>query len=641
MIGTRGMTTALPRTRRALLGRAAALGLVLAASSAWAQETDRTETNRAALRGIGDLARALLGEAPPPDNRAAGPDGSVVVTDAGLLDLHFRDADIRAILELLSYQARTNIVSSTSVVGRISANLYSVTLPEALDAILTPNRFEHRRVGNTIFVGTADEVSANAPPPETRVFKLRYLSRSEAVAAITPVLSSKGSVTAAQSTGTGGGSGSSGSGSSSGVEGGDATVEYVLVTDHPDRHERVAHLLAQLDQRPRQVLIEATILRATLNEDNQFGVDFTMLGGMDFQNVGSTSDASTNIMTGQTPPNELQHTTFNTNTNLIQNSIPAGFTFGLIKDSIAGFIRALEEVTDVSVVANPKIVALNRQEGEVIIGRRDGYVTTTVTETAAVQKIEFLETGTQIKFRPVINDDGTVRLNIRPKDSNGGLTAANLPFEETTEAHADILVNDGHTILIGGLFRERTVQSRSQVPIVGNIPLIGLAFQKQSNETVREEVIILLTVHVLKDSAQEHARYEALLDDVERVRVGSRKGLLATGRERLAQAYYQEALKQADRGEHERALLNVRMALHNQPRHFAALKLFEELQGRRMWDNEGSRTRPFLLELIQESPPRDPRHGLPTLGRPPSDLDLYRQAGPIEPPPDRPPEENP
>ena len=307
------------------------------------------------------------------------------------------------------------------------------------------------------------------------------------------------------------------------------------------------------------------------------------------------------------------------NTAFTQNVQGGGLTVGIINNSVAVFLRALEETTDVAVVANPKIIALNKQEGEVIVGRRDGYLTTTVTETAAIQTVEFLETGTQIRFRPVINDDETVRLAVHPKDSNGGLTGANLPFEETTEAQADLLVNDGGTVLIGGLFRERTVGGRSQIPLLGDIPGAGVLFGSRNNQTVREEVIILLTVHVLKDTPQEREEFRALLEDVERIRVGSRKGLMCTGRERLAQAYYHEALRQLELGCTDRALLNVRMALHNQPKMLPAIKLKEELLCRRMWDADGGRMRSFTWDLIRrESIPCGPLP--PMFGRPSPEL---------------------
>jgi type IV pilus assembly protein PilQ len=541
-----------------------------------------------------------------PAEAAAEPNAAVpaevAARDSGLLDIHVRNVSLAALLELLSYEARANIVTSTSVNGRVSANLYGVTLEQALDALLTPNQYAYQVAGGTVFVGTPAEISALRPPPETRLFRLRHVQPDEAAQAVKAVLSPGATVVEGGREAAGGsGSSTSSGGSSTGTapdDAGPTTGGYLIVTDLPDRLSAVQRLLAEIDQRPRQVLIEATILRATLNESNQFGIDFVVLGGVDFQNVHGTSNASADLQLGALPSSRLQHTTINANTRFANNVAAGGFTFGLIRDNIATFIRALEEVTDVVVVANPKIVSLNRREGQVIVGRRDGYLTTTVTQTAAIQTVDYLETGTQLRFRPTINDDGTVRLSVHPKDSNGGLTAANLPFEETTEAHADILMNDGDTVLIGGLFRERTVGSKSQVPGLGNLPLLGLLFQSRNDQTVREEVIILLTIHVLKGTAEEAEQFRGLIQDVERIRVGIRQGLLGTGRERLAQAHYREALRQLGRGKSGLALLNARMALSNQPRFLPAIRLKEQLLDQRVWDDEGSRMRTFIWRLL-------------------------------------------
>ncbi len=585
------------RTRRlftpaALLGFVALFAGGLPAGAQPSQQLPPA-ANELQVEEVAEQARAAAGEAsadnPAPAETAsdAGP-VSVEQSVAGLLDVHVRDIDIGTLLEMLSYEAQRNIVSSASVHGQVSANLYGVTLEEALEAVLRPNNYIFHKNGTTIFVGKPEEIDGLLPPPEPRVFKLKYIPAGEAIGAVKATLGSDVEVVKGDAEDDAGSEGMTRAG-----------LEYIIVTAREDDLARVADILAQLDLRPRQVLVEATVLRATLNEDNQFGIDFTMLGGVDFQDVSSTSNASADLTTGQLPPNDLQSTTFNVNTAFNANFPAGGFTFGLIKDSIGGFVRALEDVTDVVVVANPKIVALNRQEAQVIVGRRDGYVTTTVTETAAIEKIEFLETGTQVRFTPLINEDGTVRLFVHPKDSNGGLTAANLPFEETTEAQADVLIDDGDTILIGGLFRERSLNSQSQVPVLGNVPGLGLLFGNRFDQTTREEVVILLTVHVLKETEREQAYFRGLLEDIERVRVGHRRGLLGSGRERLAQAFYHEALEQLAAGDHDRALLNLYMTLHNQPRMLPALKLREKLLNKRYWSEEGWRMRTFTLGLLQ------------------------------------------
>lgn len=572
-------------------------------------------------------------EAPPDpeENTASTPveDNEVVVAPTGLLDVHLRDIEVTAALQMLSYESRTNIVCGPGVNGKTSANLYSVTLKEALRAILTPGNFAFRMEGRTIFVGTQAEIAAQLPPAETRIFRLNYIGTGEAAAAIRSLLGEGANVVEPGSkSGGGGGGGASGGesgggggafGAASGSKqggGGPISGDYVIVSDQQARLSAVEKLLEQLDVRPRQVLVEATMLRATLGEDNRHGVDFTLLGGVDFENVSSTSNAGSDVTTGALPPDKFQQTVMNVGTDFAGAVQGGGFRFGIIHNNVAAFVRALESVTDVTVVANPKVVALNRQEGEVIVGRRDGYLTTTVTQTAAIQSVEFLETGTQIRFRPTIGEDGSVRLEVHPKDSNGGLTAANLPFEETTEAHADVLLRDGHTVLIGGLFRERTVTSSERLPLIGSIPIAGLLFQNNANTSSREEVIILLTVHVLKDTESEMRRHEALLEDIERVRIGARRGVLGIGRERLANAFYQEALSRFDKHEYDLAMLNVEIALHNQPRHHQALLLKERLMGRRLWEDEGTRMRRFAIDLIDSERGQPPDEFPQRYGRP-------------------------
>jgi len=295
-----------------------------------------------------------------------------------------------------------------------------------------------------------------------------------------------------------------------------------------------------------------------------------------------------------------------------------------IKDHVAVFLRALEQVTDAVVLANPKILALNKQRGQVIVGRRDGYLTTTVTETQAIQTVEFLETGTQLIFRPFIGKDGDIRMELHPEDSIGGLTAANLPFETTTELTTNIQCRDGETILIGGLFREATTDTRSQVPLLGDIPGLGQAFRSKRDTTQWEEVIILLTVRIVKDEDAYAAAGRRQMEDIERIRVGLRRGLMWHGRERLAQAHYQRALEHFADGDSQRALWETRMALHNMARLLPAIRLKEEIQNRRAWDDEGSVSRDFVARLIlaESAPgvevPRFGRPGPPFVG--PEDL---------------------
>jgi len=526
--------------------------------------------------------------------------------------MHLSGVPLADALRMLSEPTRRNIILANGANGTVSCSLYNVTFEQALDAMLVSNGMGYRIEGEFIYVHPAEEIQKIAKSRRVltaRVFRLTYVNAATAKDLIAPLLTpevGKISLTPPASKGLGGGNSTAGSsGTGSGSNGpetqGDALAssDAILVTDYADVLDKIGRVLSDLDSRPKQVLVEATIMRATLNEDNALGIDFTTVGGVDFGALASTSPGAQSITTGNVATPDLQNTAFTVRTNLNQSVPNGGFTFGIIKDQVGVFIRALESITDTNVLANPKILALNKQIGQVVVGRRDGYLTTTITETTAVQQVQFLETGTVLTFRPFIGDDGTVRMEIHPKDSTGGLTSSDLPFEQTTEVTTNVLVKDGNTILIGGLFREVSTSTRGQVPGLGNLPGIGALFRTTRDTTVREEVIILLTVHIVKGDADQAANRE-LYEDTERFRVGMRRGMQWYGRERLAEAHYQQAVQDLAAGHVDRALFNAELAMHNYPRHAPAAKLAEKIRRSRTWECEASSVRSFVNDRIAE-----------------------------------------
>ena len=540
--------------------------------------------------------------------------------------MHVSGLPLADAIRMLSEPTKRNIILGPGATGTVGATLYDVTFEEALNAMLVSNGLGYREQGNFIFVHTLDEIDRivkSSKRIETRVFRLSYVKALMVKDMIDPMKSADGVITVTTES-------KIGLGDESGLTetGGDdsAQPEILVVRDYIDVITEMEHVIRELDRRPKQVLIEATILRASLNESNALGIDFTTVGGIDFSQLGSTSNAAQSITTGNTPPAFLNDTTLTARTDF-NGAVPAGgFTFGILKDQVGVFIRALEQVTDTNVIANPKVLALNKQPGQMLVGNRDGYLTTTITETTAVQNVEFLETGTLLSFRPFIGEDGYVRMEIHPKDSTGGVTAANLPFESTTEVTTNIMVKDGHTILIGGLFREVTTASRSQVPGLGDLDFLGPLFRSTNDNTIREEVIVLLTVRIVKEP-NDYAAGERLYEDVERIRMGARKGTQGLGRERLAEYHYGKALEYFEIGEMGKAQFYARLALNSHPQHTHARKLLEQIEGKREWESEASSIRSVVRDMIREDRNEAAR---PPHGRPGPPFDLPELGAPSE-----------
>lgn len=531
-------------------------------------------------------------------------DAQVSMNDAGTVEIHVNDAALVEVLRMLSLQSQKNIIASKEVGGKVTANLYGVTVREALDAVLHANGYAYREKGNFIYVYTAKEIAEiekQERQPVTELFRLFYTPAGNAVNVIKPVLSNEAQVSfsAPAMVGIEASQTEAGGDSHSGEE-------IIVVSDYPENIDQVRKVLKELDRRPQQILIEATIVRAALTEDNALGVDFTVLGGVDFAGItsagSSTGAALGGAILNQPSASGVVDAGYAGAGTGFTGSMPSGgMKVGLVSNNIAVFLTALESVTDTTVLANPKVLALNKQRGEVIVGRKDGYLTTTVTESSSVQTVEFLDTGTRLLFRPFIGDDGYVRMEIHPEDSSGGLQGSqNLPFKITTEVTSNVMVKDGHTIVIGGLFRESSTAARGQVPGLGNVPVAGWLFRNQRDQTTREEIIILLTPHIVKDDASYSKYSEEQLQEAERLRVGTRRGMMPFGRERLAEAAYEKARQEWSKPnpDKQKVMWHLNCATNLNPKFLEAIHLKEEVTGTVVSSADNSSVRRFLTRQI-------------------------------------------
>jgi len=490
---------------------------------------------------------------------------------------------IRDALRVLGARFKMNIVPSSNVDGPLTVtSLYDVTFKQALDSVLGYG-YKYDIEGNFIKVYTAEEYKKIKEDPDRmiyKVFTLYYISAAEVMELIKPVLSGAGSIQGSSPPET---TVSTGESISAGVGGGDtmALNDTIVIKDYPENIVEAEKMLKVLDVRPKQVLVEATILSATLTEGMQLGVDLNFLAGVSLDGTSSTSQiggTESLLTTTTTPISQIAGGVIGTpiETFGFAANVGSGLRFGVTAGNVSAFITALESVTDTTILANPKILAVNKQLGQVYIGTKIGYISqTTQTLTSTTQQVEFLDTGTKLSFRPFIGNDGYIRMDIHPKDSSGTLKSNDIPDEFSTELATNIMVKDGQTIVIGGLFRDVVVTSRSQIPLLGDLPLIGGLFRSTNDSTTRQEVIILLTVHIINEL--EETNSEARIDDVRRKRFGARDELQWAGRARLVEDRYAKAARYYVEGDTQAAIKELAFVLELRPSYLEAIRLKERI----------------------------------------------------------------
>jgi type IV pilus assembly protein PilQ len=541
-----------------------------------------------------------------------GEDEPVEVTDYGTITVSVQDTELADILEMLSIQSERNIIASKNVSAVIpSINLFDVTFHEALDAILHPNGYGYVEEGNFIYIYTLEEIEQMKEAQrttESRIFELEYLSAADAFEFVSPLLSDVGRAVYRGDVEPGIEADASAVGEDS-----YAFVAKLLVTDYPERLDEIAERLGELDTPPQQVLIEATILQTQLDESNAFGIDFSLVGSVDFTDLTDPLSGVGNLLNGNDDTEGFQPS--DNEAYIGQSTVgntpgAGGFKIGIIKDEFSIFLRALDQVTDSTVLARPKIMALNRQRAEVLVGARIGYLSTTATETSSTESVEYLDTGVKLIFRPFISRNGMIRLELAPSVSEASLRtvtntrgiAVTIPDEFTNEITANVRIKDGQTLVLGGLFRESNTVTRNQVPVLGDIPLVGAAFKGQDDVLDRSEIIFLITPSIVHDEAL-WALGDDALDYANHAILGARKGLLPFSRDRQTISHNQRAVDAFNRGEVDKALYYVNSSLRlneNQPE---MVKFRQRVMGTKQRPHERSVLERIMQKELDEFTP--------------------------------------
>jgi len=525
-----------------------------------------------------------------------------------VFNVQFQETDIAQALQMLSIQGQRNIITGKNVSGTVTANLFDVTVTEALDVILKALDLRYEETGNFIYVYTREEweqMQLARRKRESRRFSLEYLNPKDANEFVAPLLSDTGKVAYV-------GNVEKGIATDLGNVGEDtwAFQGMLVVNDYPENLQSIADLLADVDTPPTQVAVESTIVSTRVNEDNAFGVDFTVIGDVDFTDFVNPLGVVNNLIQGNNTPgakgtDKLGFQPSNNQAQGISSTVgqtgkPGGLKVGVISDNVSVFLRVLDEVTDSLIIARPRVLALNRQRAQILVGERIGYLSTTSTQTTTTQTVQFLDTGVKLVFRPFIARDGSIRMELAPSVSEATLRSVTtdegggqiIPDEKTSEVTTNVRVKDGQTLVIGGLYQETTTMNRRQVPGIGDVPILGAAFRGQDDKIERREIIFLITPTIMKDAIAQVWGKEGI-EFAEAVRIGAREGTLPFSRDRLTANHNQKALDAIAAGDTELALHHTESSLslnHNQPEMNRLRHQLDETQPNRVFERDMMRS---------------------------------------------------
>jgi len=450
---------------------------------------------------------------------------------------NFQDIPARSVLQLIADMSDLNIVVADSVRGSVTLRLINVPWDQALDIVLQAKGLDKRRNGNVIWVAPQKEISDREQALAEARKKLQVLV--ETVTEYIPISYGKARDIAAllslrnNGGGTGGGGSQGGAGflSERGRVTFDQRTNTLLVHDTPDRIKMVRDLVAKLDRPVQQVLIEARVVVATDNFARDIGAKFGISGGYEVNNtVVSTAgtltgaDQMANLAlnnrfagTGSGLPNTspggsgsgIQVPSLSNRLNVsLPASKPTAGSFGLTvlgADYLLDLeLSAGETEAKSELISNPRVITANQEEADIKQGQEIGYVTFTGNQAASTATVQFKEAVLELKVTPTITADGRVFLTLDVKKDNINSLVPNpgggfVPQLDKRQIQTAVLVDNGQTVVLGGVYEFDKVDTVTKVPFLGDLPGVGALFRDHQKSNSKAELLIFVTPRILDE----------------------------------------------------------------------------------------------------------------------------------------------
>ncbi|QZP34859.1 type IV pilus secretin PilQ [Pseudomonas sp. DR48] len=408
------------------------------------------------------------------------------------LSLNFQDIDVRSVLQLIADFTNLNLVASDTVQGGITLRLQNVPWDQALDLVLKTKGLDKRKIGNVLLVAPADEIAArerqelesqkqisDLAPLRRELLQVNYAKAADIAKLFTSVTSAeakadeRGSITV------------------------DERTNNIIAYQTQDRLDELRRIVAQLDIPVRQVMIEARIVEANVDYDKSLGVRW----GGSAQNKGNwnTSGVSGSSTTIGTPGSTSTNSPF---VDLGAAGNTSGIGIAFITDNVLLDLEltAMEKTGNGEIVSQPKVVTSDKETAKILKGTEIPYQE---ASSSGATSVSFKEASLSLEVTPQITPDNRIIMEVKvTKDEPDYLNKVqDVPPIKKNEVNAKVLVNDGETIVIGGVFSNTQSKVVDKVPFLGDVPYLGRLFRRDVVSEKKSELLVFLTPRIMNNQA--------------------------------------------------------------------------------------------------------------------------------------------
>jgi len=433
------------------------------------------------------------------------------------LSLNFQNIEVRALLQVIADFTNFNVVTSDTVTGNVTLRLKDVPWDQALDIILQSRGLGLRKSGNVLMIAPKDELNAkekselesNAQiaalePVRSQAFQLNYTKAEEVARGLSGESSGQ--------SGGGGGSASTATRilSARGTVFSETRTNQLFVSDTPAKLEEIQSLISKIDVPVRQVLIEARIVEADDSFGRSLGVRLGGRADYGLKNAGGTRAAiggnlnAVGLQSGQLASGTTASLSDLNFVNLPATAqggfAPASMAVSLFGSSANKFlnleISALEADGRGKIISSPRIVTADQIKAMIQQGTKIPYQQAT---SSGATSIAFVDATLKLEVTPQITPEGNVIMSVEVNKDSVGASTQGIPSINTKSVKTQVLVENGGTVVIGGIFEQTERSDEAKVPLLGDVPVLGNLFKTKTNSMKKTELLIFLTPRVVSE----------------------------------------------------------------------------------------------------------------------------------------------